>query len=191
MFWRQAFIACFCLLIILPGFQAVFPPEARADMFKFHHLGIIVNDMDSSVSTLCRIIGISTDDERIDRFTGKENKTTMLPLGREEDFNYFEVMQLINQPWPDNYFKGDMAEGVFHIVFLVDNWDERVSRLQAQGFTVNIQETPYPFEGCELLREAYVMPKNETRGVLIDLIDADHFPESLGGLAPASLPRHR
>lgn len=33
------------------------------------------------------------------------------------------------------------------------------------------------------MREAYVMPKDSTSRILIDLIDAVHFPASLGGRA--------
>jgi hypothetical protein len=156
---------------------------AESKMFKFHHLGLIVGDMDSAEKTLCEIIGISPDDARIDRFTGKENQTTMLPLGKEEDHNYFEVMQPINQDWMNEYFKKDLVEGVFHIVFLIDSWDEKVRELREKGFTVNVSESVDPFPGCKLLREAYVMPKDSTRRVLIDLIDAENFPASLGGLA--------
>ncbi len=152
-------------------------------MYKFHHLGIITKDMDKAEQSLCEILDLSPDDERIDRFTGKENKTTMLPLGKEEDYNYFEVMQPIAQDWMNEYFKTEKAEGVFHIVFLVDSWDQRVKELREKGYTVNVSESVNPFPGCKLLREAYVMPKESTRGVLIDLIDAEHFPASLGGLA--------
>jgi hypothetical protein len=160
-----------------------FPSAADCKMFKFHHLGLIVKDMDKAEETLCEIIGIGLDDPLIDRFTGKENKTTMLPLGEEADHNYFEVMQPINQDWMNEYFKKYLAEGVFHIVFLIDCWDEKVQDLRNKGFTVNVSESVNPFPGCKLLREAYVMPKDSTSRILIDLIDAVHFPASLGGLA--------
>lgn len=180
------YLSTFLLLFTL---AAAFPLYAESKMFKFHHIGLIVNDMDSAEKALCEVIDISLDDPRIDRFTGKENKTTMLPLGKEEDHNYFEVMQPINQDWMNEYFKKELAEGVFHIVFLVDSWDQRVQALRDKGYTINVSESVNPFPGCELLREAYVMPKDATRRILIDLIDAEHFPASLGGLAPDSAPR--
>jgi hypothetical protein len=81
------------------------PAFAQGKMFKFHHLGIITKDMDKSNQSLMEIIGVSPDDPRIDKFIGKENKTTMLPLGNAEDHKYFEVMQPYNMDWMDEYFK--------------------------------------------------------------------------------------
>ena len=152
-------------------------------MFKLHHMGIVVRNLDEAVEIYTDILGLDPDDERIQRFTGKANKTAMVPIGRPEDFNSFELMEPISDDFLDVYIKADLAEGFFHLAVLVDNFDEKVETLKAKGFAVIVEETEDPFPGCELLREAYIMPKDSTRGILIDLIDAVTFPASEGGLA--------
>jgi len=154
-----------------------------APMFKLHHMGVVVRNLDEAVEIYTDILGLDPDDERIQRFTGKANKTAMVPIGRPEDFNSFELMEPISDDFLDVYIKADLAEGFFHLAVLVDNFDEKVETLKAKGFTVIVEETVDPFPGCELLREAYIMPKDSTRGILIDLIDAKTFPASEGGLA--------
>ena len=153
-------------------------------MFKVHHIGVVVRDVDRAVEIYTDILGLDPDDERIERFEGKANKTAMVPIGRAEDFNSFELMQPLSDDWIDTYIKTDRAEGFFHLAVLVDNFDAKVEALKEKGFTVIVDETIDPFPGCELLREAYILPKDAARGILIDLIDAETFPASLGGLAP-------
>jgi hypothetical protein len=115
------------------------------------------------------------------RFTGRANKTVMALIGRPGDFNSFELMEPIFDHLLDVYIKADRAAGFFHLAVLVDNFDEKVGDLKAKGCTVIVEETVDPFPGCELLREAYIMPEDSTRGILFALIDARTFPASEGG----------
>jgi len=165
--------------------DGIFSPADDSPMFKVHHLGVVVRDVDRAVEIYADILGLDPDDERIQRFEGKANKTAMVPIGRAEDFNSFELMEPISDDWIDTYIRADRAEGFFHLAVLVDNFDEKVEALKAKGFNVIVEETVDPFPGCELLREAYVLPKDAARGILIDLIDAETFPASEGGLAPS------
>jgi len=158
-------------------------PADENPMFKIHHIGVVVRDVDEAVKIYSDILSLSPEDERIQRFEGKENKTAMVPIGKEGDFNSFELMEPISENWLDNYIKRDRIEGFFHLAVLVDNFDEKVKELKEKGFTVIVDETEDPFPGCELLREAYIIPKDACRGILIDLIDAETFPASEGGLA--------
>jgi methylmalonyl-CoA/ethylmalonyl-CoA epimerase len=157
--------------------------ENEVPMFKLHHMGVVVRDLDEAIRIYSDIVGIEPDSERIQRFTGKANETAMVPIGRPEDFNSFELMEPIADHFLDAYIKADRAEGFFHLAVLVDNFDEKVEELKVKGYTVIVEETVDPFPGCELLREAYIMPEDSTRGVLFDLIDARTFPASEGGLA--------
>jgi catechol 2,3-dioxygenase-like lactoylglutathione lyase family enzyme len=161
-------------------------PEKKDPMFKLHHLGVVVRDMDEAVRIYCDILGLDPSDARIQRFTGKSNKTAMVPIGAESDFNSFELLEPIAENWLEEYALKDRAEGFFHVAVLVDNFDEKVKELQEKGYTLKVDETENPFPGCKLLREAYVLPKDSCRGILFDLIDAEHFPASEGGLAPVT-----
>jgi len=161
------------------------PTRDRAFM-KFHHLGVIVSDMDEAVQAFADILCLDSDDPRIDRFEGKANKTAMVPIGKYEDFNQFELMEPLSEYWLDKWIKTEKGAGFLHMAFLVDNWDARVSALREKGFTVHVEEYNDPFPGVSLLREAYVLPKDGSPGVLIDLMDAESFPESLGGLVPST-----
>ena len=167
-----------------PGLDEVSSATPKRAMFRLHHIGVVVRNLDEAVKIYCDILGLDPTDERIERFVGKENKTAMLPIGEEEDFNSFELMEPISENWLDNYIKKDRGEGFFHLAVLVDNFDEKVEELKEKGFTIEEEEYIDPFPGCALLREAYILPKDPCRGVLIDLIDAETFPESEGGLAP-------
>ncbi|TKJ46893.1 hypothetical protein CEE34_06510 [Candidatus Aerophobetes bacterium Ae_b3a] len=84
---------------------------------------------------------------------------------------------------PGYLAKSEKGAGFLHMAILVD-FDGKVEQLRSKGFTVHVEESVDPFPGCTLLREAYVLPKDASRGVLIDLMDAENFPVSLGGLAP-------
>ncbi|TKJ46539.1 hypothetical protein CEE34_08465 [Candidatus Aerophobetes bacterium Ae_b3a] len=86
---------------------------------------------------------------------------------------------------PGYLAKSEKGAGFLHMAILVDDFDAKVEQLRLKGFTVHVEESVDPFPGCPLLREAYVLPKDASRGVLIDLMDAENFPVSLGGLAPA------
>ena len=166
------------------GLHKISSTTSKRAMFKLHHIGVVVRDLDEAVKIYCDILGLSPTDERIERFEGKENKTAMLPIGEEGDFNSFELMEPISESWLDNYIKKDRGEGFFHLAILIDNFDAKVKELKEKGFTIKEEEYSEPFPGCTLLREAYILPKDTCRGVLIDLIDAENFPESEGGLAP-------
>jgi catechol 2,3-dioxygenase-like lactoylglutathione lyase family enzyme len=188
-------LAVFCFII---GYVIACTSNNSADasaesggMYKLHHIGIIVQDLDAAVSTYADILGLEPGDPRIEEpISGKANETVMVTIGAEEDYNYFELMEP-NEPedpddvnaWLDTYLKKYRAEGLFHVVILIDNFDAKVETLIEKGYTVKVQETPEPFEGCDLLREAYILPKDGAHGVLIDFIDAEHFPASKGGLA--------
>ena len=165
--------------------DGVFQPAPKEAMFKIHHLGIVVGDLDEAVANYCNILGIDPTDERIERFQGKENKTAILPVGSDEDYNFFELMEPETDHWMDDYIKRERLQGFFHLAVLIDDWEAKVQELKAQGFTLQVEEYENPFPGCKLLREAYVLPKDPSRGVLIDLMDAETFPQSKGGLAPA------
>ncbi len=89
-------------------------------MFKLHHMGIVVRNLDEAVEIYTDILGLDPDDERIQRFTGKANKTAMVPIGRPEDFNSFELMEPISDDFLDVYIKADLAEGFFHLAVLID-----------------------------------------------------------------------
>ncbi len=141
--------------------------------------------MDQAVQIFSDILGLDPADERIDRFQGKANKTAMIPIGRYEDFNQFELMEPLSENWLDSWIKTEKGAGFLHMAILVDDFDAKVEQLRLKGFTVQVEESVDPFPGCSLLREAYVLPKDASRGVLIDLMDAENFPVSLGGLAPA------
>lgn len=165
------------------GLDKISSTTSKRAMFKLHHIGVVVRDLDEAVKIYCDILGLDPADERIERFEGKENKTAMLPIGEEENFNSFELMEPISESWLDNYIKKDRGEGFFHLAILIDNFDAKVKELKEKGFTIKQEEYVDPFPGCALLREAYILPKDACRGILIDLIDAETFPESKGGLA--------
>ncbi len=166
--------------------DGVFPPAKKEAMFKIHHLGIVVGDLDEAVRNYCHILGLDPADERIERFQGKENKTAILPVGSKEDYNFFELMEPESGNWLDSYIKRERIQGFFHLAVLIDNWEAKVEELKARGFTIEVEEHINPFPGCDLLREAYVLPKGSSRGVLLDLMDAQSFPQSKGGLAPSN-----
>lgn len=163
--------------------DGVIKPAKDQSMYKFHHIGVVVSDIDEAVKIYSDILGLDPDDESISRFEGKANKTAMVPIGNYEDYNQFELMEPISDSWMDKWIKTEKAAGFLHMAILVDNFDAKVSDLKERGFTVKVEEHVNPFPGCDLLREAYVLPKDASRGILIDLMDAETFPKSLGGLA--------
>ena len=85
------------------GLDKITSTTSERTMFKLHHIGVVVRDLDEAVKIYCDILGLDPADERIERFEGKENKTAMLPIGEEEDFNSFELMEPISENWLDEH----------------------------------------------------------------------------------------
>lgn len=111
------------------GLDKISSTTSKRAMFKLHHIGVVVRDLDEAVKIYCDILGLDPTDERIKRFEGKENKTAMLPIGEKGDFNSFELMEPISESWLDNYIKKDRGEGFFHLAISIDNFDEKVEVL--------------------------------------------------------------
>jgi len=149
-------------------------------MFKLHHVGVIVEDIEKAVETYCVILGLNPSDKRIKRFKGKENHTAILPVGDKE----LELMQP-SEPgsWFWDYFK-ERGEGFFHLNIFSDNFDEEIRLLKDKNIDLLEQAHTQIFPGYTL-QEAYLRPE-VTKGLWIDIINARKAPPYIGGLAQPS-----
>lgn len=85
------------------GLDKISSTTSKRAVFKLHHIGVVVRDLDEAVKIYCDILGLDPTDERIKRFEGKENKTAMLPIREKGDFNSFELMEPISENWLDEH----------------------------------------------------------------------------------------
>ncbi len=88
-------------------------------------------------------------------------KTAFLPVGDSS----LELLEPLSPQSTIGKFIAKRGEGIHHICLRVDNLDEHLSRLQAEGFRL-INEHPVP--GAHGCRVAFLHP-SAGHGVLIEL----------------------
>lgn len=130
---------------------------------RVDHIGIAVNDLDSS-SEFWRLIGLEQGNDELNveqgvniRFFGSEQGT---------DATKIELLSPTSTNTPIGRFLEKKGPGVQQIAFRVDNLQELLDKLKSAGVRL-INETPT--SGAHESQIAFVHPSS-TGGVLVELL---------------------
>ncbi len=139
---------------------------------RLDHVGIVVKDINEVSSLFGKMLGLTPWDKGV--VEDSENGVRLLSLPTGDTF--IELIQPISSENRFARFLKERGEGLFHLCFFVEDYDEEVRELKEKGFTVEEEvahiSPEHPF------RLAWLPPES-TRGVWIELVDMAALPEEL------------
>lgn len=126
---------------------------------KLHHIGIAVKELEEAVERF-RALGLKeTERGIVEEF---QVAVSMMPLGEVK----LEFLQPLGEG-PIQKFLETRGQGLHHLAFAVEDLDQALSALKAQGVQL-IDEQPHIGFGGH--RVAFLHPKS-FGGVLIELVE--------------------
>ena len=128
-------------------------------MKKIEHIGIAVKDISASNELFAKLFG--EQHYKVEEVESEGVKTSFFKIGE----NKIELLEATKENSPIAKFIEKRGEGIHHIAFDVENIEEEIKRLKAEGFVV-LNETPK--KGADNKLVAFLHPKT-TNGVLIEL----------------------
>lgn len=128
-------------------------------ILKVDHIGVAVNSIDASLNFFAKALGLKVEGSE----TVAEQKVTtaFLPVGDTE----VELLQSTAPDGPIAGFIEKKGEGVQHIAFMVENIEDALKELEANGIRL-IDKVPRKGAGGKKI--AFIHPK-DTFGVLVEL----------------------
>ena len=126
---------------------------------KVDHIAIAVKDLDEALSAYEKIFGLKP--EKVEDVPEQGVKAALIPIGEGSEI---ELIQPINPDSGVAKFLEKKGEGIHHIALEVDNVDQELKSLAAQGVELIDKEPRSGLAG----RIAFLHPKS-TRGVLYEL----------------------
>jgi len=131
------------------------------------HLGVIVEDLDTSIELYKRLYDVSDDQIRIvpppDSPQAKETRFAFIPIGNME----FELIHPISDSF--KALLGNPPPGMNHIAYTVDNIEEAVGIMKARGVRLG-HVTRDGILDMKTSRVAYFNPE-DTGGVLLEFVE--------------------
>ena len=124
---------------------------------KLDHIGIAVQSLDAA--RIYEALGLTI--EHVETVETQKVKTAFLSVG---DSN-LELLEPTSPDSPIAKFIEKRGEGIHHICLRVDNIEEHLQRLKAEGYRL-VNEAPVP--GAHGCRVAFLHP-SAGNGVLIEL----------------------
>lgn len=128
-------------------------------MRKIEHIGIAVNDLESSNLIFEKLLGVAA--YKSEEVESEGVVTSFFNVGP----NKIELLAATNPDSPIAKFIAKKGEGIHHIAFDVENIVLEIERLKKEGFVV-LNEIPK--KGADNKLVAFLHPKS-TNGVLIEL----------------------
>ena len=135
---------------------------------NFHHVGIVVNDIESAISKYSSAFGLNSNEIKIHTqyyVTGKEEEEfryAFIPLGEN---CYIELVSPLTEG-PTKRFLEKKGEGLFHIAFESTDILRTITDFEEAGFPL-AGRTP-----TDEVLSVFFHPKS-THGVLIQLLKKD------------------
>lgn len=128
-------------------------------MHKIEHIGIAVNDLDSSNVLFAKLLGAPP--YKIEEVASEGVRTSFFTSGATK----VELLEATHGDSPIARFLKKRGEGIHHIAFAVADLGSEIARLQQEGFAV-VNEVPK--KGADNKQVVFLHPKG-TNGVLIEL----------------------
>ena len=126
---------------------------------KIAHIGIAVKSLKDAVPVFEKIFGVKAADNEF-----VENQKVNVRKIHLENCD-IELLEGTSTDSPVTKFIEKKGEGIHHIAFDVDNIEEEMKRLKAEGFVL-LNEVPK--QGADNKLVCFLHPKG-TNGVLIEL----------------------
>ncbi|MFX1516143.1 MAG: VOC family protein [Promethearchaeota archaeon] len=134
-------------------------------MTNFHHVGIVVHDLESAISKYCKAFGQNSSEIKIHTqyyVTGKEEEEfryCFIPLGNN---TYIELVSPLTEG-PTKRYLEKKGEGLFHLAFESTDIIRTIDDFEKAGFNL-AGRTP-----TDEVLSVFFHPKT-TQGVLIQLL---------------------
>ncbi|MBL7777992.1 MAG: methylmalonyl-CoA epimerase [Chitinophagales bacterium] len=130
-------------------------------MLRIEHLGIAVKDLAGSNDLFAKLLGeLPYKTETVE---SEKVSTSFFKIGESK----IELLQASNPDSAIAKFIEKRGEGIHHIAFEVENIENEIQRLLAEGFQPTGSSTQ-PFKGADNKLVFFFHPKT-TNGVLIEL----------------------
>lgn len=126
---------------------------------KIEHIGIAVKNLNQSNALFARLFG--EGHYKIERVESEGVSTSFFKLGETK----IELLEATREDSAIARFIEKRGEGIHHIAYEVDNLEQEISRLSAEGFEVLNNK---PKDGADNKRICFLHPKG-TNGVLVEL----------------------
>jgi len=128
-------------------------------MLKVEHIGIAVKNLSSSIPLFEKLLNCSC-------YKTEEVKTEKVNTGFfQKGETKIELLESSDPEGTIAKYIDKRGEGIHHIAFAVENIEEEMKRLVAEGFVL-LNNTPKP--GADNKMVCFLDPRN-TSGVLIEL----------------------
>ncbi len=130
-----------------------------SEITRIHHIAILVDDLDHSLSFWRDILGLQP--MHIDEVPQEASRIAFLPLGESE----IELVQPTTQDSGLSRFLEKRGPGLHHVCLQVDDLSGMLAQLSARGVQL-VNDQPKVGEDGRLY--AFIHPKS-TQGVLVEL----------------------
>ena len=128
---------------------------------ELDHIGIAVEDLDSSVELFTSLFDVEVEREEI--VEGQKVRLATMKIGS----THLELLESTDPEGPIGKFIQKRGQGLHHITLRVDNIDSALKDLKEKGVEL-IDEEPRTGEGGSKI--AFIHPKS-TGSVLIELVE--------------------
>ena len=155
-------------------------------MLKLHHLSLAVNDVEKALKTFQDMLGLDVMGQGIKEFPEFGVRAAFLST-RDKSSLRLELAE----PMPGTKIRYGVAtrdflkkrgEGLFRFAMFTDEFDARVEALKQKGYPMIVESYTSLFPGYTVRIAFY--PLKDSRGVWMNLVDANTVPKSSDGLAP-------
>lgn len=128
---------------------------------KIEHIGIAVKNINQSNELFKKLFG--KEHYKVEAVASEGVSTSFFMLGETK----IELLEATNENSAIAKFIEKKGEGIHHIAYEVDNIDEEMKRLKAEGFDLIHQQAK---DGADNKRICFLHPKS-TNGVLVELCE--------------------
>lgn len=132
-------------------------------VLKIDHIGIAVKNMDEALKLYQDVLGLKMVDTEV--VEEQKVKVGFLPVGDSE----IELLESTSPDGPVAKFIESRGEGIQHIALRVDNIEQALEELKAQGFRLIDEKPRY---GAGKARIAFLHPK-ATGGILLEISERE------------------
>lgn len=126
---------------------------------KIEHLGFAVTNIDQAIKTYETLLGTSC--YKVEEVQSEYVKTAFFQVGASK----IELLEATDSSSAIAKYLEKRGQGIHHIAFDVDDIQEEIKRLSAEGFQL-IHQTPK--DGADNKLIAFLHPKS-TEGILVEL----------------------
>lgn len=141
-------------------------------MYKqFSHITFVVEDLDATLGAYDQLLGLTTEGGIMEELDDARLATIHFS-GLRLEF----IEPDTDVPSPFTEFLEERGEGIISYCIVIDDFDEKIEELRAQGAAIEEAEQPDLFPD-HTLRLAWILPEEHV-GCRVEIVDKDSLPES-------------